>query len=116
LTFGLKSDSISEKLRWRKIMKTIETDLVAVKSYLENAVRCLGMLEKDIGTPEKIFLKKTDIATRYDISTEQIDKMIRCRILIEEAHFTRFVPGGAPMFYVAACDEALKPKHSEKKR
>lgn len=95
-------------------MKTIETDLVAVKNCLEDAVKYLNLLEKDIEVPEKIFLRKSDIATRYDISPEQIDKMIRCQVLIEEVHFTRFVPGGAPMFYLTACDEALKPKHTEK--
>jgi hypothetical protein len=95
-------------------MKTISRDFESIRECLEAIGKQLDVMEKDIMRPERIFLRKAAIAQRYDISPDQIDKMVRCGVLREEVHYTRFTPGGAPMFYLEACDAELRPKHIEK--
>jgi len=59
--------------------------------------------------------KKSTLAKILDISTDQIDRLIRECILIEEQHFTRYRAGGDPMFDVAECLATLRPKLAKEK-
>lgn len=62
-----------------------------------------------------IMAKKKTIASLLDVSVDMIDKLIRERVLVEEVHFTRYVPKGDMMFYTAEVLATLKPKLAKEK-
>lgn len=62
-----------------------------------------------------VMAKKKTIAGILDISVEQVDNLIRDRVLIEEVHFTRMRSGDIPMFYVPKVIEAVRPRRSKEK-
>ena len=62
-----------------------------------------------------VIVKKKTLALMLDVSVDTIDKLIRERVLVEERHFTRYTQGGDPMFDVAECLAALRPKLAKEK-
>lgn len=67
----------------------------------------------DIHRP--LMVQKKTMAQYLDISTDQLDRLIRDQVLQEEVHFTRFTQNGHPMFDVAQVFSALRPKRATEK-
>jgi hypothetical protein len=60
-------------------------------------------------------VKKSTLAKMLDVSVDQIDRLMREQILVEEIHFTRYRPKGDPMFDVAECLAALRPNRAKER-
>jgi hypothetical protein len=85
---------------------------MTIETLIANIVK--DVLYECLSNPQ-VFLKKINMAKKLDISTDQLDRLVQKRILIEQIHFTRFIEGGVPMFFVSEVVEALKPENAKTK-